>query len=305
MTTCIIIVTYNGMQWIDKCLKSIPSHYQTVIVDNNSTDGTIAFIRENHPQYTLLQQDRNLGFGQANNKGMSYALSQNADAVFLLNQDAYLFPNTIELLEQVSIVNRDYGVLSPVHMNGTGKLLDRNFSYYMSYDKSQSFYSDAFFKVLKPVYDVPFVNAAGWYLPKATLEKIGGFDPIFFHYGEDDNYCQRLRYHGFKIGVVCSSLMIHDRQKRKEKTIVPHSLEAVENQLRHIKHQVADITESNGEQVLTAKLQETRGSKLKNLLFMNKARVFYYTQLFQQLEKERLAIINSRVINKEIGSHYL
>jgi GT2 family glycosyltransferase len=305
MTTYIIIVTYNGMQWIDTCLKSIPSDYQTVIVDNNSTDGTSAFIRENYPQYTLLQQDRNLGFGQANNKGISYALEQNADAVFLLNQDAYLFDQSIIQLELTYQNNTEYGILSPIHVDATKKKMDRQFSYYLDYDSNSSFHSDAFFKDLKPIYDVPFVNAAGWFIPRPTLEKIGGFDPLFFHYGEDNNYCQRLRYHGLQIGVVSNALMIHDRENRKEKAIELYSREAIEKRLRKIKYQVADINNSNGEQILCAKLQELRRATLKNRFFINKSKLFYHSQLFHQLKMEWHPIIESRAINKDIGSHYL
>ena len=91
----IIIVTYNGMQWLARCLSSCIG-YDVIVVDNASTDKTITFIKENFPDVKLIKQNSNLGFGQANNIGLSIALKEDVDYIFLLNQDAYLQPETIK-----------------------------------------------------------------------------------------------------------------------------------------------------------------------------------------------------------------
>ena len=305
MNTYIIIVTYNGMQWIETCLKSIPAGLKTIIVDNNSTDGTPAFIKEQFAHCHLMEETKNLGFGQANNKGIAHALKENADAVFLLNQDAYINADCIDQLELTYKASSGYGILSPIHLDATGKKLDRQFSYYMDYDSNTSFYSDAILKDLKFIYEVPFVNAAGWFIPKSTLQKIGGFDPLFFHYGEDNNYCQRLKYHELKIGVVPNAFMIHDRENRKEQTIQAYSPEAIEKRLRKIKYQVANINLPDGEQILLAKLNEMQRAKLKHTLLWNIQKRSYFTQLFDRLKEEQPAILESRKLNKEKGAHYL
>src|SRR5690606_11201876 len=153
----IIIVTYNSMPWIDKCLKSCKGN-RVVVIDNASTDETISFIKSNFPDVDLLPQDKNLGFGQANNLGIKYALAQGAEYVFLLNQDAYLHTECIETLIAVHKQNPEYGILSPIHLNGKGDRLDQNFSNYVSYRNNQNFYSDFIInKPLKAVYEVPFV----------------------------------------------------------------------------------------------------------------------------------------------------
>lgn len=218
----VVIVTFNGMQWIEKCLSSC-APYHVVVVDNNSSDGTVWFITQIFPKTTILKQHENLGFGAANNKGISFALREGAEAVFLLNQDAYLFPDTIEKIADFNIENPDFGILSPVHYQLEKEKLDPQFSNYISYGNNNYFISDAINGCLKTVYEVPFVNAASWFLPRKTLETIGGFDPIFFHYGEDDNYCQRVRYHDLKIGVVTNTEIIHDRGERKVAEIKPYS----------------------------------------------------------------------------------
>ncbi len=96
----IIIITYNALPWIGKCIESCPN-LPIVVVDNGSSDTTVNFIKTNFPSIYLLCQENNLGFGQANNLGISYALKQGADYVFLLNQDTYLQNGCIESLIEV------------------------------------------------------------------------------------------------------------------------------------------------------------------------------------------------------------
>ncbi len=213
----IVIVTYNAMQWLEKCLLSINHKlYHVLIIDNNSTDGTVSFIKENYPAIKLFEQKENLGFGQANNVGIAYAYSEGADFIMLLNQDAYLQENTLSSLIEIANKNTEYGILSPIHLNGKGDVLDYNFSTYVVPWSCTRFYSDSLLQnYSKEVYELPFVNAAAWLLTRNCIETVGGFNPSFFHYAEDDNYCQRILYHGLKIGIVPNVYVHHDREERK------------------------------------------------------------------------------------------
>lgn len=242
MKISIIIVTYNGMKWISKCLASIPTEFSVIIVDNNSTDTTVEFILQNYPKAILFQEKENLGFGQANNKGMGYALQQGSDYVYLLNQDAYLNEDTVDKLISVHKKYPEYGILSPIHTNASQTKLDARFSNYVGFKHNSDFYSDFVLdNDKKEIYPVPFVNAAGWLLPKNTLLNVGGFDPIFFHYGEDDNYCQRVNYHGLKIGVVPNAYMVHDREERKENKFKKGSKAYFKSKEKNLKVKYANI----------------------------------------------------------------
>src|SRR4051812_25110961 len=99
----VIIVTYNGMAWIEKCLidlaKSDVDH-EVIIIDNNSDDGTYEFIEQNF-NHTLIKSEQNLGFAKANNIGIKIALEKNAEFVFLLNQDCYMHPSSLRELMEV------------------------------------------------------------------------------------------------------------------------------------------------------------------------------------------------------------
>ena len=240
MNTTIVIVTYNAMPRIQRCLKSC-GDYPMVVVDNNSTDETVKFVKYNFKTVAVLQQNKNLGFGLGNNVGIKYALKAGADYVFLLNQDAYLYKDTLQNLVKLHKKEPEYGILSPIHLDATENKLDKNFSSYTNHNANPYIFIDALKNNLKDVYEVPFVNAAGWLLSRKCIDKVGYFDPLFFMYGEDDNYCQRASYHKFKIGVAPSIFMIHDRENREEARVTLFSKDYYQKRKIFYLKNLADI----------------------------------------------------------------
>ncbi len=213
-----IIVTYNGMFWYDRCFGSLRQSeipVQVVVVDNASTDDTVEYIRTHFPEVHLIASDVNLGFGQGNNKGIRYALDNDADYVFLLNQDAWIEPDTIKTLIEAHIKNPVYGILSPMHLNADKSAIEQGMIVFLTLPEHtpNEIISDFYLGLKKEVYDTNYVLAAAWLLPIKTIDSVGGFDPLFFHYGEDDNYLSRVLYHGFKVGIVPKVTICHDARK--------------------------------------------------------------------------------------------
>lgn len=208
----VIIVTWNGMKWLERCLQSV---YESsvpadlFIIDNCSTDGTVKWIWENTSENVKLHvAERNLGFGAANNIGLQHAIEKGYRYVYLLNQDAYLEHDTLDLLIKAfeSPACSRFGILSPVQYDSSGKREDANF---------QRHCDKALQKSGSPVVEVGFVMAAHWMIRMDALKAAGGFSPSFTHYGEDDNYIHRMRYHGYICGVVRRAGAIHDRESRE------------------------------------------------------------------------------------------
>lgn len=290
------------MQWIDTCLKSC-DNYSVIVVDNASTDETVAFIASNYPTVTLLKQAKNLGFGQANNLGIRYALDHGAEHVFLLNQDAYLVEDVLEQLVRFQKSHPDYGILSPIHITGNQQKLDKNFSNYMLHENTGQFYSDFVLgNPINEVYEVPFVNAAAWLVSGKCLETVGGFDPLFFHYGEDDNYCQRVRYHGFKIGVLPKACVIHDREDRVQERPEVFSAAYFRNKEKQYKVVYANINEAN---TIDLKIAKLKNMILKLQFKMKYKRAADYKKELSILLKIKPLVEKSRIKNKEVGAHYL
>jgi N-acetylglucosaminyl-diphospho-decaprenol L-rhamnosyltransferase len=219
----VIIVTYNGKEWYDRCFSSLRTSelaVQALVIDNASSDDTVKYIQTNYPEVHLIVSDSNLGFGQANNKGMRYALDHGVDYVFLLNQDAWIEPDTIKELVAAHKKQPEYGVLSPIHLNALKTAIEKGLIVYLSTTRHtpNELISDFYLGLKKDIYDTNYVNAAAWMLPRKTLETVGGFDPLFYHYGEDDNYLSRVFYHGFKVGIVPKVTICHDTERRVNAT---------------------------------------------------------------------------------------
>lgn len=212
-----VIVTYNSMQWIKRCLDCVNSSsvaMDALVVDNCSTDETREYIPANYPEVIWRPQDHNLGFGQANNLGMRYAVENAYDYVLLLNQDAYLQSDAIEHMLKVSDAK---SLISPLHLNGDGTRLDTMFRVSMKMTCDVSGMIDDLLlgdeNKIKDSYESAEIAAACWFMPVSIIKSIGGFNPLFFHYSEDNNYYQRMQYHGIKTIVVPKAHVWHDRKE--------------------------------------------------------------------------------------------
>lgn len=220
-----IIVTYNGIKWIEKCISSlINSIYPTdiIIIDNNSTDETISFIRNHFPNIKIIESKDNLGFGKANNIGISLGIKDNSDFFFLLNQDAYVLPDTIGKLIDNFKKHPEYGIISPIQLKNNVEVENLFSSYLKKHPQLQKNYNPNNAYENK-VLSIDFTNAALWMISKKCIETVGGFSPLFYHYGEDVDYINRIIFHHFKNGVSCNAFGIHDREIKPRLSVTEYN----------------------------------------------------------------------------------
>ena len=203
-----IIVSYNGMTWIERCVDSLTDAgvKKIIVVDNGSRDETVKWLQDNRPFVRIKPLNRNVGFGQGNNIGIQIALDSGAEWILLVNQDIICQPDSIGHLVGAILRQPQYGILSAFQLNGQGDSIDAFFRKYMP----PSFYDDLFFgKPISEIYPVTFVPAAIVLMPRKVLIEVGGFDPLFFLYGEDDDLCHRIQRAGWKLGVVPRAIVCH------------------------------------------------------------------------------------------------
>lgn len=207
-----IIVTYNGSRWFEKCLLSLQKStvpLRIVVIDNNSSDDTVSIIQNTFLDIELISSKKNLGFGAANNIGFKMALEANADYVFLLNQDAWINDKTVELLLNAATKNSEYGILSPFHYNYAGDAPEQYFREWVMRHYTHGLENDYENGSMDQVYPTSFVHAACWLIPMNTIKEVGGFDPLFYHYGEDNDYIQRLSLRNKMVGIVPAACVFH------------------------------------------------------------------------------------------------
>ncbi len=298
----VIIVTYNAMKWAKTCFaslrnSSIPLH--TIVVDNASTDETVDFIKNNFPEVELVESRENLGFGKANNLGIELAYKNGADFFYLMNQDAWLFPDTVKQLLEVYEnyePKSEIGILSPIHVDGTEKKLDIFIDKYLAQNFENRFISDAVLGNLKLYYELNFINAAHWFLPKKTIEEIGGFNPYFYHYGEDNEYVNRLHFHKKKVILATKSRAVHDGKQELDKV----DYQKYENLGIEVKIMNPAIPNAP-----TTELRELKKSIFKNTVVGNFGKAKKLSAKKNKIEKEITELTSLRNLVSQKHHHFL
>lgn len=224
----VIIVNYNTYLLTRNCIRSIYDNtiglnYEIIVVDNDSRDNSVEQLKNEFPNLTLIANKDNLGFGQANNIGVSKAVGQ---YVFLLNSDTILHNNAISIFYDFFNDNRNLniGVLGSLLLNEDGTIgksssdlpsfisifigTMKGIFYRLFLRKSSGFVQDV--SVLNFHYKkVGQVIGADMFMEKSTYITLKGFDPIFFMYFEETDLQKRLTKLGYNIFLVCGPRITH------------------------------------------------------------------------------------------------
>ncbi|MHB1347907.1 MAG: glycosyltransferase family 2 protein [Candidatus Humimicrobiaceae bacterium] len=220
----IIIVSYNSRDYLKKCIDSIlrfPPHlsqneYEIIIVDNNSTDGSVALIEKEYLRLgfiRLFKNDANKGFSHANNLAI-----KNSDSRYflLLNSDTEVYENSIdgllEFFERLKEKKINIGIAGPKIINSDG-------SVQLSCRRFPSFINAAFYTILAGIkpdnrfsrrykltdadrsrpFEVDWVSGSAMMISAKALKHTGLFDENYFMYVEDVDLCYRMWQRQFKV----------------------------------------------------------------------------------------------------------
>ena len=222
----IIIVNYNVKEFLLNSLSSIYKalgniNAEIIVVDNASDDGSMELVEEKYPSVIQIKNKKNVGFGSANNQALEIA---NGKYILLLNPDTIVREDTFEKMIRFFEENPDAGMAGCKVLNPDGSLqlaCRRGFpGPWTSFTKvaglSTLFPKSKIFAKYNltylnenETYEVDAVSGAFMMLRKETYDKIGGFDPKFFMYGEDLDLCYRTQNAGFKVYYVHETEIIH------------------------------------------------------------------------------------------------
>jgi len=197
----IIIVSYNNKKFLENCLNSIYENsanalnYEIYVVDNNSQDGTLKLLQESFPEVKVIDNNENLGFAKANNQAMRQAQGR---YFILLNNDTFVFQDSLEKLVKFMDENKTIGAVSPRLLNSDGQTTQI---------QGNNLHKKIWLST-KPI-PVSFICGAAFLIRREAYEKIGGLDEHFFFYNEDLDWCLRLRKAGWAIFYYPLSSVIH------------------------------------------------------------------------------------------------
>jgi len=204
----VVVVTWNSLGTIERCLRSVEG-VETIVVDNGSTDGTVAFVAEHFPAVTLIEQE-NRGMGGGNNTGIRRARGR---YVFLLNADAWVVGAGLVALVAAADAKPRAAVVGPRLLNPDGSLqrsvrgdptLWRLATEYLFLRKLaprsrllNAFYG-AGFAYDRPL-EVESLYGAALLVRRAAADEVGLFDESFFMFSEETDWLRRFREAGWKV----------------------------------------------------------------------------------------------------------
>jgi len=207
--TTIIIPVFNNLPLTKNCLTSIrentKAHYRIIIVDNGSTDGTRAWLKEQPDVFHILNAS-NQGFAPAINQGIFCSATP---SIVILNNDTLVSPNWLTNMLAHFITDPTRGIIGPMSNFVSGPQLVPNLtlnSLSAVNDYSNSFYSDRQGKS-NDIERLVFFCAL---IKKDVIEKIGKLDENFVIGNfEDDDYCRRATAAGFKCSIALDTFIYH------------------------------------------------------------------------------------------------
>jgi hypothetical protein len=208
----VIVVNYNGLDDLKACLRSLEidrdGRYDVIVVDNGSTDGSAAYVRDSHPDVEVVENDGNLGFGHGSNIGARQARGR---YLAFLNPDTVVEPGWLDALVRALKDHPEAGLTTskivlqddPKRINTcgnqvhcTGLTLCRG----MGAPRS-AFGEYAWLNA---------VSGAAFAVCRTTFRSLGGFDESFFLYMEDTDLSWRARLAGYGCLYVPDSVVHHD-----------------------------------------------------------------------------------------------
>ena len=221
MDLSIIIVNWNTMELLARCLASVYEtaeslQFEVFVVDNGSTDGSAAMVRERFPQAHLIANSKNMGFARANNQAIRLSGGR---YVLLLNSDTEVCPDALESLVAFIDTHPEAGATGARLLNADGTLQPschptltpwREFWRLLFLERIQrrATYDMAHWDLRTPR-EVEVIKGACLMLRREGLDQVGLMDERYFMYTEEMDLCYRLRRAGWRLYWVPEARVVH------------------------------------------------------------------------------------------------
>lgn len=234
MTLSIIIVNYNVKYFLEQCLYSVRGavkdvEAEVIVIDNQSQDGSLAYLEPKFPEVRFVGSDANLGFARACNRGLQLASGR---YVLFLNPDTIVAEDSFLSCLSFFETHPGCGALGVKMIDGSGKFLKESkrsfpapltalfklFGFSALFPKSKVFSRYHMGHLDKDSsHEVDVLAGAFMMVRHDILEKEGGFDETFFMYGEDIDLSYRIQKSGYRNYYVADTTIIHFKGESTKK----------------------------------------------------------------------------------------
>lgn len=209
-----LILNWNGKELLEECIDSVlQSTYaplEIILIDNGSVDGSLELVKTKYPAVIILENGKNIGFAQGNNKGVEIS---NGKYFVTLNNDVVVEPAWLERPLEYLESDDCIGIVGCRQMNYFNRSLVDSYFHYPSpgliferLGNGKPYDAKSFFAI--PGYVIS-VNGGSAIVRKDLFLRLGGFDNNFFAYHDETDFCMRIFLNGFKCVYSPQSVVYH------------------------------------------------------------------------------------------------
>ena len=212
----IVVINWNGLEFLKKYLKVLIQNsvnHNIYLIDNNSKDESVSYVRNNYSEVNIINLNKNYGFAEGYNHGI---LKVKEEFICMINNDVEVTRDWLKPIVK-KLNNSPDLIIQP-------KILDINKKSHFEYAGAAGGYIDKYgypycrgriFETIeedKNQYkdeEIFWASGACMFLSKKTFSELGGFDKSFFAHMEEIDFCWRAFNHGYKTHLVSSSKIYH------------------------------------------------------------------------------------------------
>lgn len=221
----VIIVSYNSLAFLKLCLHSLMQNsaekFEVIVIDNNSSEDVVGFLNSHYPNVVLLANNENVGFGRACNQGMTVA---KGDYFVFLNPDTIVSERMVDNVLEYMLANPDCGAMGVKMLDGNGLFLPESKRGLPTLWRSafrltgltalfpkSALFSGYYLGHLSPdeAHDIDVLAGAFMVVRADVAKRCGGFNELFFMYGEDIDFSWRIKQAGYRVVYNPSIVIVH------------------------------------------------------------------------------------------------
>jgi len=192
----IIIVSWNSRKQLEYCLPTVAKtdypNCKVLVVDNNSEDDTVDFVRKDFPDVELIQNVKNRGYAGGNNDGIRYALARGAEYVAIINPDIKTDPRWIKQAVKAAQTSPRIGIVGFKVFGEQKDEKDKDLQFEIAKAKWEQL-------IIEPIPSQVVLSGNALFCYVSMFERLGFFDEIYFCYGEESDLEDRARRAGYEI----------------------------------------------------------------------------------------------------------